>query len=275
MKQIINCSRRNDVIQYQYDWLQKCLKEEKVVWNNIYNNKDYTISLKEEDVHSIILWSKNFNNFINDPGLLEKYNLFFQFTINGYPSFLEAGGITVSEASRQLDILSQKYDYEQIMLRFDPIFFGKWSDDSVGERLEAFEILCFLAKRFFIPTITVSFLNMNPRIQKRLENNNIEFYSFSDEYIDSIFRKMILIANKYDIRIKTCCNNLTSDSPVISGSRCVDANDLEKLFGGKLSKAKDNTRRPNCHCHKNRDIGDYSQECHKKCLLCYVNPFQS
>ena len=90
MKKIISISRRADVIAQSYDWLKNCFLEEEVTLQNPYfKNKKYTVSLKKENIHSIVLWSKDFTNFVRNPSFLLDYSLFFQYTINLYPKNIE------------------------------------------------------------------------------------------------------------------------------------------------------------------------------------------
>lgn len=81
MKNVISCSRRTDIPAFYYGWLQDVLKKESITLPNTYSGKDYTVDLAPENTHSIVLWSKNFRHFLQNPGLLTKYNLYFQFTI--------------------------------------------------------------------------------------------------------------------------------------------------------------------------------------------------
>ena len=81
LKTIISASRRTDIPAFHYDWLQKALKNEIVTISNpMYKGSKTNISLRPEDVHSIVLWSKNFKNVLENPMYLENYNLFFQYT---------------------------------------------------------------------------------------------------------------------------------------------------------------------------------------------------
>ena len=90
MKAVISASRRTDIPAFYYDWLQEVLIKGSVeLTNPIYKNKTYTVDLKPENVHSIVLWSKNFENVLKNPMNLENYNLYFQYTVNSYSKVLE------------------------------------------------------------------------------------------------------------------------------------------------------------------------------------------
>lgn len=77
VKEVISCSRRTDIPSCYYEWLQDRLSEGFVTIVNPFNKVPHTISLKKEDVHSIVLWSKNYQNVIDNPGKLNDYNLYF------------------------------------------------------------------------------------------------------------------------------------------------------------------------------------------------------
>lgn len=82
MKKIISCSRRTDIPAFYYDILQNWLKEKEVIIKNpYYPEKEYVINLSPEDIHSIVLWSKDFSNVAENPMYLDLYNLYFNYTI--------------------------------------------------------------------------------------------------------------------------------------------------------------------------------------------------
>ncbi len=272
-KTIISCSRRTDVISCYYKWLQKVLKDEYVIWQNLYNNKDYTIDLKPENIHSIVLWSKNYANLIKTPGLLSNYNLYFQFTINGYGSPLEPNILSLEKTLAQIYTLADKYSPEQISWRYDPLLFIK-KGDPVSERLETFDKISTFVSECGIDNCVISFTSFYQQAEKRLKDKNIEYFDFDDDFKIMFSRQLTDIAEKKQIQIYSCNNPILEKNEKIIKSKCIDAEKLKKLIGGVLSHAKDSSQRSDCGCNKSKDIGSYSQICGNACLYCYANPFQ-
>ena len=167
MKNIISCSRRTDIPAFHYNWLQNVLKAEEVILNNPYSKAEYRVGLAPSEVQSMVLWSKNFANVIKDPGLLSKYNLYFQFTITGYSKLLEPNVISWNEAVSQVQELSVKYSPEQIMWRFDPIVF---CDQETTDRLQAFEYLCQNISIYGVKKCTISFMTFYAKVNNRLKS---------------------------------------------------------------------------------------------------------
>ena len=269
MKNIISCSRRTDIPAFHYDWLQNVLKKEEVILANSYSNMEYSISLSPSEVQSIVLWSKNYINIINNPMLLSKYNLYFQFTINGYSKLLEPNVISCDEAISQISILSQKYSPKQIMWRFDPIMF---SDQESSDRLERFEYLCNGISKYGVKKCTISFITLYAKVINRFKTKGIIVKDISDNEKDEFANRMVEISNKYGIQIYCCCDSILEHVNGIQKAHCVDGELLQELFGDKTSKSKDKSQRLSCGCSASKDIGDYKLKCKHNCQYCYANP---
>ena len=101
-----------------------------------------------EDIHSIVLWSKNFYNVLKNPKYLNDYNLFFQYTITHYNKNFEPYVPNYEDTLKTLDGLMKKYRPEQFNIRFDPIIISTMGEVNPTPhkpglaRLQAFEQLC-------------------------------------------------------------------------------------------------------------------------------------
>ena len=87
MKNVISASRRTDLVAFFPEWLSSVLEEKSA---RIYGPSGFThtVDLSPEQIHTIVLWSKNFSKLIHNAyrlrDLLQRYNqLYFQFTITG------------------------------------------------------------------------------------------------------------------------------------------------------------------------------------------------
>jgi len=186
MKDIISCSRRTDIPWWYYKWLQETLKNGSVELLNSYSNTNYTVDLNPDNVHSIVLWSKNYSNVLKDPGLLSRYNLYFQFTINGYSKFLEPNTPSVSDMLKQMEQLADTYSPEQINWRFDPIVLSKKGEinptSKVGRaRLDVFKFLCVNFSYRGIKRCTISFMDVYDKVRDRLKN--FEYVDLNEDQV--------------------------------------------------------------------------------------------
>jgi len=281
MKQIISCSRRTDIPACYYNWLQERLVEKKVTIVNPYNNEPYNIDLSPENVHSIVLWSKNYQHLIKDPGLLSKYNLYFQFTVNGYPIELEPNIPEIEYLEDQVEALCNKYSPKQVSWRFDPIIFcdeviPPVSNDPLptafAARLDTFKHLAKEFSQLGIDKCTFSFVSVYGKVKESLAAKNIKCEEIPDEKKIEFTKEMVKIANPLGIKLYSCCEAVLESVEGVNKSHCVDGEILQELFGDKTSKAKDQGQRLTCGCSKSKDIGSYTQHCPHKCVYCYANP---
>ena len=87
---IISASRRTDIPTYYADWLFNRLKEEYVLVRNPMNiHQIGKISLAPEVVDGIVFWTKNPIPMLDRLSELDKYNYYFQFTLNAYGKDVE------------------------------------------------------------------------------------------------------------------------------------------------------------------------------------------
>lgn len=275
MKEVISCSRRTDIPAFYYEWLQERLKEGKVELVNPYSKEKYTIDVSPSNVHSIVLWSKNYGNLLTNPGELKNYNLYFQFTINGYSNFLEPDVQPTSEAIKQMEALSKVYSPDQINWRFDPIVISqegeifptiKWED----ARLEVFKNLCQKFSSFGVSRCTISYVLLYEKVKARFSKNAFNMKILTDDEKIELTKCFVSIGEEYGIQLYSCTEPLLEHVEGINKGHCIDGGILESLFGERASKGKDAGQRTACGCTKSKDIGDYAQICKHGCLYCYA-----
>jgi len=277
MKDIISCSRRTDIPWWYYKWLQETLKARSIELVNPYSNTKYTVDLSPENVHSMVLWSKNYDNILRDPGFLSKYNLYFQFTVNGYSEVLEPNVPPLSSILKQMEMLADTYSPEQINWRFDPIVLSKDGEvnptDKVGRaRLDMFKSLCDNFSSNGITRCTISFIDLYDKVKVRLNSKNFEHVTPTEDQVLSFTRKVVEIAEAYGVQVYSCSSPIIEGVEGVERGQCVDGAILTKLFGERATKAKDQGQRKACGCSKSKDIGQYTQKCFGNCLYCYANP---
>ena len=94
-------------------WLMEQLHRGFFQVTNPYNQRTSLVPATVEQIHSIVLWSKNFGPFIEggfDDALLNAgYNLFFNYTVNSADPLLEPHVPPLEERLRQLAYLCQRF----------------------------------------------------------------------------------------------------------------------------------------------------------------------
>ena len=277
MKNIISASRRTDIPAFYYDWLQEALMKKYVTIPNPMYNSLNLVDLSPDKIHSIVLWSKNFENVLNNPGYLENYNLYFQYTITNYSKFLEPNVPEYNKTLKTLDGLLKKYKPEQFNIRFDPIIISNKGEINPTPhkpglaRLQAFKQLCKDLKSLGMDNcrVTTSYLSLYGTVKKNIEKSGLDIIHLNEEYQRAFMKKMVEIAKKYDRDIYTCSNPVFDGIEGIKKGHCIDGELLSDLFG-KCTKAKDRGQREACGCVRSTDIGMYvGQPCKHSCKYCY------
>lgn len=284
VKTIISASRRTDIPAFYYDWLQESLKKGSAeVPNPLFPSKVYSVDLRPESVHSIVLWSKDFSNVAENPGFLENYNLYFQYTINNYSRLLEPNVPSYKDTIRTLWVLLKRYSPECFNIRFDPIIISTKGEtepeyDVPGRaRLKAFETLCRDLKALGMEgcKVTTSYISLYGHVKSRLKKSGLDYKDLSVNEQISFFSRMAEIADKYNMPLYSCACPILEKVPGIKRGSCIDGAILESLFGGRVKKSKDKGQRKECGCTCSRDIGIYREDkngmiCRHGCVYCYV-----
>jgi hypothetical protein len=283
-KTVISASRRTDIPTFFYNWLQDALEKGSVqLPNPVFRTKTYTVDLKPENVHSIVLWSKNFKNVLEHPMHLENYNLYFQYTINGYSRALEPNVPEYGETMNVLCGLLKKYRPGQFNIRFDPIILStKGENNPTPEfpeqaRLAVFKKLCGDLRILGINRVTTSYLALYGHVKSSLDKCGVDIVHYNEEEQLAFFGQMVEIADKYGISVYSCACPVLEQVEGMKKGRCIDGELLEQLFGGRVKKGKDTGQRPACGCSPSRDIGIYASgpggmKCLHGCKYCYSMP---
>lgn len=281
---VISASRRTDIPAFFYSWLQETLVKGSVeVPNPIFPNITYHIDLKPESIHTIVLWSKNFYHVLMEPGQLSNYNLYFQYTINNYSGILEPNVPPYKQSIRILEGLQKSYRPEQFNIRFDPVIISTRGevtptpDMPQRARRNAFEQLCRDLKTLGMEhcRVTTSYISLYGHVRNSMEKSGVDMVYLDEKQQIDFFSQLEETAQKYGISLYSCASPVVERVKGIQKGRCIDGELLEKLFGGKVKKSKDNGQRKECGCTSSREIGTYAggingMKCLHGCKYCYV-----
>lgn len=278
MKKVISASRRTDLVAFFPDWLCAVLKDEKA---KVYGpaGHAYAVDLSPKNVHTIVLWSKNFTNVIENRRLrtaLQKYgHIYLLFTITGLGgSFIEKGAPQPSAALSQLDPLIELAGKpERLSIRFDPVVCWK-EDGRVRTNLGFFERMAPELSRRGIRDVRFSFAQWYGKAVRRSAKYGFAYVDPSQKEKKEAALVLSQIAGHWNFCLYCCTQNFLCDVQGIRPSACIDGASLQNLHPARepVSTKKDRSQRTECRCTESVDIGSYTQFCTHSCLYCYANP---
>ena len=279
MKKIISASRRTDLIAFFPGLFASAINmEETKVFGP--SGRTYTVDLNPQNVHTIVLWSKNFANLIdNNFGLRDKFRkydqLYLHFTITGLGgSFIEQGVPHATVALSQLDNLIEIVGKaRRVSVRFDPIIYWK-EGNKERTNLHFFEELAPILHDKGIQDVRFSFTQWYNKAKRRATKEDFVYMDPPPEKKVKDTGYLHQIAKNYGIDLYLCSQASLSEASVIAPSSCIDGALLQRLHPDQapVSTKKDKTQRKECLCTESVDIGSYTQFCPHCCLYCYANP---
>lgn len=278
-KKIISASRRTDLVAFFPEWLASAIsREETKVYGP--SGHTYTVDLSPQNVHTVVLWSKNFKNLIdNNFGLKDKFQkydqLYLHFTVTGLGgSFIEQGVPHPTVGLSQLDSLITIVGMpRRVSIRFDPIIY--WQEDKREKtNLNYFEELAPVLQDKGIHNVHFSFTQWYNKAKRRAVKKNFVYLDPPPERKVKDAKILQEIATDYGLNLYVCNQASLSDDANIPQSSCINGHLLQKLHPDRApaSTRKDKTQREECLCTESLDIGSYTQFCPHCCLYCYANP---
>lgn len=263
---ILSVSRRTDIPAFYSEWFYNRLKEGFVdVRNPINKNLISRINLNPQLIDCIVLWSKNPKPILKRLDELNEYNYYFQFTINPYDKSLEPSVPRKNEVIKTFKELSEKIGKHRVIWRYDPIFYT----DNIGYNYHV-EYFDRLAEKLnnYTEKCTISFLDLYKKTERNLKGTTAR--ELTTHEINELSPKLIKIANKYNLLLETCAEDVELGVFGINHGKCIDDILINRLIIGNLDTKKDKNQRDACGCIESIDIGAYNT-CLHKCLYCYAN----
>lgn len=264
---IISASRRTDIPTYYSEWLFNRLKEEYVLVRNPMNiHQIGKISLSPDVVDGIVFWTKNPLPMLQRLSELDKYNYYFQFTLNAYdrdvePSIPSKNDIIIPAFQQLAKIIGK----DRVIWRYDPIFFNERY--TMEYHCKYFRLLASKLAGY-TEKCTVSFLDLYRNTVHNTQFLKIKRDSKGQQL--EIMQKFSEIAMEYGLYIDTCAEKIDLEKFSISHAHCIDKERFERLGKCNLSVDKDPNQRPECGCIASIDIGSYNT-CRNGCVYCYAN----
>jgi hypothetical protein len=276
---VISASRRTDLARCFPEVLAQWLADGRVAVPNPFNRKTREVDLRPENVHTLLLWSKDYARLLaNEHGLRDRLReyaqLFFHLTLTGLGgTALEPGVAPPERVSRQFaELVNLAGNPQRVQWRFDPIL--AWNKGSgVKTNLRGFSEWTRAAADAGLKTVTVSWCQDYPKLRRRFVRAGVRRVEPTAARVGTVAAHLLEVSARHGLEVRACsCPALAAAG--LPGARCVDAELLTRLHPRQWPApgGKDAGQRPACGCAPAVDIGDYSLSCPRGCLYCYANP---
>jgi len=267
---IVSASYRTDIPAFYGQWFMNRLDAGECRVANPYNGRDYTVSLRRDDVDGLVFWTKNMAPFF--PALQEIHRrglpFVIQHTINGYPAALERSVPDSEQSVALLKRAANDFGTRAIVWRYDPVIETDLTPPDW--HLATFARLA-AALRGATDEVVVSFAQIYRKTRKNLDaaaqNQSFAWRDPGAGEKRSFAARLAGIAADNRMRLAICSQpSLTVDG--IGPAKCIDADRLSDVAGRPIA-ARTKGNRPGCLCSESRDIGAYDS-CPMGCAYCYA-----
>lgn len=264
---ILSVSRRTDIPNYYSEWFYNRIKEGFLYVRNPMNSHQVSrIDLSPEVVDCIVFWTKNPANMLERLEELYEYQYYFQFTLTGYGRDIEPNlPDKRSELIGTFKKLSEKIGKDRVIWRYDPILINERY--SVEYHLKAFDEIANSLK-YHTKKVIISFVDLYAKTQRNTKGLNIQ--KLSKEQMVDIARELAKIAERNQLVIETCAEQIDLTNIGIKHGSCIDKSLIEKILGCRLVMGKDKNQREECGCYESVEVGTYNT-CKNGCKYCYAN----
>jgi DNA repair photolyase len=253
---VISASRRTDLVGCYPDYLIEKLK-----------------AYPPENVHTIVIWTKNPANMILHQALRQRLSQYVQvyihLTITGLGASALEPGIPPWERVVEMipELVQLVKGPERISWRFDPIIAA---EDCTGQ-IENFSLFPAMAERVRkhgINTCRTSWASPYKKVIRRMQKKGFTLRTCSPEEQASQERGLEKVAGSLGMKMFYC------SMEGFERSRCIDGALLTELHpqGLSCSLKRAKGQRPACGCTESIDIGWYSLKCTHGCIYCYAEP---
>ncbi len=262
---IISASRRTDIPAFYSEWFMNRIKDGYVMTRNPFNYHQISkINLDPKVIDAFVFWTKNPKNMLNKLNQLNQYNYYFLFTLTSYDKSLEKNVPSKKYIIKYFKKLSNKIGEKRVIWRYDPILLTDKFDkqyhnkyfEKIAEQLENHTNECI-----------ISYIDLYKKTQKNLADINLIELNKND--MKEIAENLKNIADKYNIKLKTCGEKIDLNDIGVPHGKCIDDKLISNMIDSQMNVNKDPNQREECGCVKSIDIGAYNT-CRNNCLYCYA-----
>jgi DNA repair photolyase len=257
LKKLISASRRTELVAHYPDYLAERLER-----------------LDPEQVHTVVLWTKDPTNILAHARLREALRrvgqVFLQWTITGLGgTCLEPN---VPPASAQLglldDIAWSVGSAKRIHWRFDPLVAAiRQSQRVTNLDHDLFRSMAEPMAKAGVPAVHTSFVCLYRKVARRLQETGLEFEDHPPAERQEFLSELEKLAGELEMRLMTCCE------PGRPRQKCIDGELLMELHpsGEPCLTDRAKGQRELCGCTVSLDVGRYLP-CPNQCVYCYAHP---
>ena len=238
-------------------------------------------SLRPEHVTAIVFWTKDARpllphlNELDDRG----YHYYFQYTITGYPDWLEPGTPKGPEAVKAFleTRRSGRRHHVPVVWRYDPIFFLPGLDEDwhygnfarIAATLRGATDRCVIS---FLDVFRKTAGNLGRACQTEGLGPIHEVVRPFPRDMKPFGDALAAIAGQNDMEVVTCAEAgdiVDQLGPHVAAGQCIDPELLKRAGATKPPGGKDKGQREGCGCVDSREIGMYDS-CQHGCVYCYA-----
>lgn len=239
-------SRWTDVPASKWPWFLERLSAGKVEAFDPRVGTPSWWSLKPEETHSLVFWTKDPTNLLKSLRALRSYHLKINFTITGWTE-VEHGVPSTDEAIRLYQTLSRRVGRKKVSWRFSPV-------PLVRDVVDRFDHIAHELKGY-TKSVYLSFLQSNDRMPET-RGRPVRV---------GTLERLASVAASHGIQVLLC----NDDRPLWKSSRlealrgvCVSP---ESVNGGPMPEAE------KCGCSVMVDPFSFNEHCTMGCEYCYVS----
>lgn len=267
---IISASYRTDIPAFHGDWFAARLAAGFCDVKNPYGGKPSRLSLTPADVSAFVFWTRNIRPFedLLHRRIGERYPFMVQFTLTGYPKWLEKSVPARADAVRQIQELARAFGKDVCVWRYDPILISDLTP--VEFHLSQFADLAAKLSGH-VNEVVVSFAQFYAKTKRNLDKlaarTDFEYRDPGNAQKQEILSRFSEVALKNGMTLSLCTQpQFLADG--VKPARCIDATRLAHL-GMTATGIAQKGKRDGCACSHARDIGAYDS-CPHGCLYCYA-----
>jgi len=268
---IISASRRTDIPAFYSFWFMDKVRKGSVLVRNPFGGGVREVSLKPADVDGIVFWSRNYQPFeeslteLSDAG----YGFYLQFTIIGYPKWLDPGSPRPEAAAETAHLLARRYGPTSVVWRYDPVILAGGLD--AAWHLSNFARLAAMMEGATDECV-ISFMDFYAKFSKTLPalmaKENAPLAHPGKGELRSLAEAMAQTAGGKGIKMSACCEPEDIRGSLAAAS-CVDVRRMETVIKKGLPEIPGRPTRKFCGCAQSADIGAYDT-CPAGCAYCYA-----
>ncbi len=266
---IVSASYRTDIPAFYGEWFMRRLRAGTCRTVNPWSGRIHEVPLTPESVDGFVFWTRNLRPFRTRlPEIAARWPFVVQYTVTGYPRALETSVVAPERAIEDIAELAARYGPRVAVWRYDPILESELTPFDWHK--ENFAALA-RALRGCVDEVVVSFAHIYRKTRRNLDaaarRHGFVWRDPSATAKRALIETLAPIARANGMTL-TLCSQGAYAAAGTRLARCIDAERLAEIAGRPIV-APESGNRPDCRCHRARDIGAYDT-CPHGCVYCYA-----